>query len=449
MSQDANEPFYLFLGEADREGITARLKTSGIRYVKKRLESSLENWQTIFAYLRSENLKGVVGKISNHTLFVMSQESYADPTKTLLNLIGKTKHILFVHQSFYGNLQNEKAHSIEDDIVRDWYFATGSVPDETRSFFEEQFAEHDIDVRAYRTNAELSVVAAEFIEETNENLIFRLYVSKTRIWANEADRVMNLFRDYLTRVSGIAVRQKQYSTAAGTVYEIFAPDDTAPTDLPSQFQDFTTMMDTAVVDAAAAEKMLIGRSVPANVAEEIVNRYAKEARRLHVDLKHERERKLLNVRHRMESELSEVITSPSDWDAAVALADKMIPSITGLSSTLLSSGHSHSQTTIHSTTNFNPQFVGAVQGIVAQTMNGAQVVSPESQKILEYISTYAGTSANSLTSDLSELEDESVSKDRKITAKSRILSFLGSITPKIGSAALSVAQAYLEKKLGL
>lgn len=68
-------PFFLFLGGSDHEGATSKLKAAGCEYKKKFLESRLENWESIFEYLRAENLYGVLVKLINTTYELMASWS--------------------------------------------------------------------------------------------------------------------------------------------------------------------------------------------------------------------------------------------------------------------------------------------------------------------------------------------------------------------------------------
>ncbi|MDZ4058265.1 MAG: hypothetical protein U1D69_15135, partial [Polynucleobacter sp.] len=55
----------LFLGNADREGVTAKLKAVGTLYKRKMLESSPENWQKIVDIFNDFEVTSVVVKLTN------------------------------------------------------------------------------------------------------------------------------------------------------------------------------------------------------------------------------------------------------------------------------------------------------------------------------------------------------------------------------------------------
>src|SRR5205814_7836320 len=123
-------------------------------------------------------------------------------------------------------------------------------------------------------------------------------------------------------------------------------------------------------------------------AEEIVSRFAKEAKRLQIDLKHDRERKLLSIRHRLEADLSEVVTDPAEWALINAAVNEAIPALTGVAETVgLLPSHSRPLTQI---LNVRPQIIQRVEGIVAQEISGDIILSPEAHKLLNLVEKYGG-----------------------------------------------------------
>ena len=110
-------PFFLFLGESDREGATSKLKAAGLEYKKKRLESSLENWDSIFDLLRAENLSGVLAKLNNTTYELMARAEYAEATERLFSTLEHLPHIIFVHESFFTGVSDRAPPvATEDDL---------------------------------------------------------------------------------------------------------------------------------------------------------------------------------------------------------------------------------------------------------------------------------------------------------------------------------------------
>jgi len=206
-------------------------------------------------------------------------------------------------------------------------------------------------------------------------------------------------------------------------------------------------MDASAQDVQRATQMLISQSIPQSDAEAIVRRYAKEARRLTIDLRQERERKLLDVRHRMESELSDVVQSEDEWDRINQFVEQAMPTVYSISGAIgvLPSPPSGSPANVF----INPRIIGTVNGIVTSTMNGDQNYGPSANELLSFIEAFGGSNRLSLTSDLQELEDEGAKSERRLAAKGRLLAFAGKISGKIGEVSLNIIQSYIESKLGL
>jgi hypothetical protein len=150
-------------------------------------------------------------------------------------------------------------------------------------------------------------MSVQFLEDALQNLLFRVYVPSGRLWANEVDRLLTLFREYLLSTGRTGVRLDQSKTDYGVSYEFHATEDGTSVSLEVEFREFSRVLDLSLSNPSAAETVLRNKSVDAKEVEDIVTRYAKEARRLHVDIKHDRERKILAIRQRLESELSEVL----------------------------------------------------------------------------------------------------------------------------------------------
>ncbi|GAA3301815.1 hypothetical protein GCM10020295_45960 [Streptomyces cinereospinus] len=92
-----------------------------------------------------------------------------------------------------------------------------------------------MEVTPYKTNAELSVLTASFIDDHEKNLLFRVYVPASRLYATEADRLINLFHEWLSRTGNHPVRQDGYRTPSGQVYEFYGDDSLTPASLQVNF----------------------------------------------------------------------------------------------------------------------------------------------------------------------------------------------------------------------
>lgn len=443
----AKTPFFLFLGEADRDGATSKLKASGVEYRKKRLESKVENWVLILEIMRSSDLIGTLGKLTNVTYELLLRPEYSEVAAKLLERMKHAPYIIFAHESLLTGVPSAKPQTEENDDYFDMasYFSPPS--DEALSHVTKLFEQHDITVTPYRTNAELSVLASAFIDQNEKNLVFRIYIPAGRMWATEAEKLLQLFRDYLNRVSGVRVSHEQYSTKQGVVHEFFADRSFDPSALASEFTQFTETFDLSLSEPGKAIALLAARDIDQRTVQSIVDKYSKEARRLYIDLKQERERRLLSIRHRMEEEITD-IADPSAWAEIYRLIDRSLPAVAGVSSAVGAiSSTSHAPPSIN--IDYRPQIIQSVTGIVAQEVSGNTQIGPEASQLLDMIQAYGGSRAVELTSSVYELIDPDARKEDRLSAKQKLKAFLIGVGKKVGDISAGVLQAYIEKQIGL
>lgn len=453
MSDDHDEkPFFLFLGESDREGVVSKLKAAGVYYEKKRLESTVGNWESILSYFEDDELftkpplAGVLVKLTSKAINLMLSGEYEVVCKRLMDHLRHISHIIFVHESFFS-MQSDVSLDSEDELLYGQFF--GEVTDKERMLVNSLVVEYELNLIPFKTNAELSVLAMEFIDGSERNLILRLYVPVGRMWAGEMDKLLGLFRDYLNRVSGLSVRQEQYSTAQGTIYEFYGDASFDPSTLPQEFEDFSKLLDICAANPEAGHRMLAETGLDEEAVEEIVQRYAKEAKRLHVDLKHERERKILGIRHRLEAELTDVMGANADWAAINDVVDRHVPKLTGVSSAIgFGEGSVRAQAPPAVTYLVGTQVIGNVTGIVAQEVSGTRNIGVQAGEILELVREFGGQNTPHLVSDVYELEDKDAKSESRLTARQRLKAFLYGLRGKATDSAIELLQAYIQSKLG-
>ena len=170
------------------------------------------------------------------------------------------------------------------------------------------------------------------------------------------------------------------------------------------------------------------------------------------DLKHDRERKLPNIRQRLESELIDEVPGDLDWDPINQLVESTVPSVSGTGSPLSIANPSHrigEHRNTNVTINVNPQIVGTVNGVIAQEINGNQNLGVHGQKLLELVKEYGEAKASELATAVYEIEDKSVPKPERLKASQKLKKFLIEVARKGGDVAAGVLQKYIETQLGL
>ena len=445
----ATEPAFLFLGSSVEEGTVNRLKAVGVPYRQKRLDSRVSNWEVIISLLESPSLKGVVVKLNARAYDLLTRENYATVAEQLMQHLSSLPHVVFVHDSLFSggdSLPEEPEDEDDEDAYYDdryrWHFGP-PPPDDIRAAVEQLLERHRINVLPYQTNAELSVLASAFVDDHERDLLFRMYVPTGRLYSDEADRLVTLFRDWLSKVKGQAVRQDGYKTPAGQVYEFFG-DNATGTDLAVQFADFSSFLDLCVDEPSGAVAQLETNGISKAASESIVSRYGREAKRLSLDLKHARETRLLELQHSLESELLDTVESATSSEIEAVLT-RLLP-LPSAGSPLASLAPTGGGTL---SVNISQQFVQTAEAIVTQNVQGTVNLGPQAHELLALIAQFGEGDAAQLESAVHELEDADARQADRLRARQRLKGFLTKLGGKVEETALTVLQRYLESKLGL
>src|ERR1039457_1424474 len=89
------EKMVLLLGDIAHEGVTSALKTSGISYKWKFLNSSIENWKSIIRIFQKHDVTMVLGKLTGEIYDNLDDPDYRSVSSQLLKEIAKRPHRLF------------------------------------------------------------------------------------------------------------------------------------------------------------------------------------------------------------------------------------------------------------------------------------------------------------------------------------------------------------------
>ncbi len=439
---ETDKPLVLLLGNIAHEGVISLLKASKRQYKQKLLNSKPENWQSIVEYFDTFEISSVLIKLDPHVISLIASKDYEQVSRRLFQRIAKKPNMVFV----YEDLLTGVAGSDEWDQLS-WRPSKEDL-DKVLKVIENL----DLEIMPYKRNAQVTVLAESFLRDTEANLLFRVYVPSGRIWSNETDRLLQLFREYLSTVGHIAVRLDQQRTDKGIIYEFHGDEPKGEHGLSAEFADFTHFLDLCVRDQSAAEAILVSKSMDAKKLSEILVRYSKEAKRLHVDLKHERERKVLGIKQRLESELVDEIPGDIDWKAVNQLIEATVPSFSGTGASLMIGSTSRDIDTNNKasiTININPKIVGTVNGVIAQEINGNQNLGAQGPELLELVQKYGETRANELVTAIYEVEDKRAPKPDRVRAGQKLKKFLIEVARKGGDIATGVPQKYIENQLGL
>jgi len=437
-----DKPLVLLLGSVGGEGSLNLLTTTKRQYKKKLLNSTPANWETITDYFKQFEINSVVLKITDHVFNNLCDPSYADVKFDLFSKIANCRHIAFVEE-----------HTLKRANIPGTKVVNSQLSTETALSVLEWLEEIGIDITPFSRTAEMNVLSENFLIETEKNLIFRMYIPKRRIWSEQTERLLQLFKDYLGRVSHIKTRLDQRSTDNGTVYEFHGEEEHSESSMQGHFKEFSSLMDLCANDIDAAEALLKNKDTDHKEVSSIVTKFSKEAKRLRIDIKQEGETKLLNLRHRMESELTDIIHTPQEYEFVQNIINSVIPSLhnASLSSPFASSFSSANQSDNKgsATTNINSQIINIANIAISQEIRGNQYLGVEDIKIIELIEKYGGNSRTQLESAVHELADTGIPEPERLGAKQKLKKFLFELGSRATDIGVGVLQTYIEKKIGL
>ena len=239
----ASEPqdFFLFLGSTDSESATTRLRASGGFHHKKLLSSRPENWRQIIGMVTSPHNQGTLVTLTGSDYTSMCSREYEAVTRDLLDALVGCAHVIFVHEAVFltdeqrdasdsehverANLVNVTPRFTDEDFFgmpKEEFF--DALPDSIRQRVNTMLRDRELKVIPYRTNVERSIMASGFLEDHERHLLFRIYVPSGRLYAQEAETLLGLFRDWLGQTGHSAIRQEGYSTNAGQMFEFFSAE---------------------------------------------------------------------------------------------------------------------------------------------------------------------------------------------------------------------------------
>lgn len=304
------------------------------------------------------------------------------------------------------------------------------------------------------TSAEQARGAEETIQSEPEgasvedfSLLFRAYVPADRLYATELGAFLSLFRGWVSGVRGRTIRQGGYETAAGRVYEFYLVGD-ARIDLAQERADFSSFLALCESDSSAAADRLVQDGMGRPQASAFADRCAKQVRRLNLDLKQERERRLLAISHDIESSLvdsgghSEAVA-----DQVRSVLEVLVPDISASTyGNILGAGQGLSRAGGGIT--INQQFIGKVEGIVNTSINGESSLASQAKELLALIDAYGGESASSLRSAVFEVEDKEAPSAKRRDAKKTLKGFLRQVGTLVYGVGVDVLEKYLESRVG-
>lgn len=287
-------------------------------------------------------------------------------------------------------------------------------------------------------------------DNENPGLIFEMYVPSRRLYASEIDTFLSLFRSWLSGVRGYGIRQGGYETRTGKVYEFYLIDDSVRIDIDRERADFSDFLALCASDPGTATEKLINIGMERAEAAKFASDYRRRIERLSLDLKQEREQKLMEIWHEAESSLAGHYTERAIQDIR-RIMETLIPDpSSGVYSSILGvGGQPLERAGAGITININSQVIDRVQGAVTQNVRGSANLSWQANQLLDLIGRYGHESAESLQTAVFEVEDKDAPIAKRRKARKRLQTFLGQVGGIARGVGVDLLQKYLESKIGL
>lgn len=322
----------IVLGDFVHEGLTAQVRDFGYLLINKRLRSTPRNWERIVEVLKTLNnekrVAMVIGYLPTPTMLFIADKEYDSVRPLLISELERTKSLIFVYEDLLRGEVEPPPWEIEDTEGMLSYVSqqTDSTEDVPVRSAREQWLEaykeeiersnkilldlssRKIELLPFRRRNDVIVHIYEALDDLQAGVFLRLYVPNGRYQSEQFEDFLSLFSRYLRDVEGQDFSIDVTRTTRGQMYIFRSLGDPKKIedlrDATSRFDNFLVIVQN---DREAAENILRQRGVSPYNAEVIVEKYAREYRRLKIDIRHEFERSHLLLSQQLESELLDAI----------------------------------------------------------------------------------------------------------------------------------------------
>ena len=456
---DSHRSILLIGSRWPRNIVRDQARMAGLVVRQRAFYPHRQNWETITPLVRDPRLVAAIIKLDASEYTAISGPEYEPAANQLFGELSKVPHVVFVPQSIALPKRHPpnspmskkpvstKSRRSASDKVR--ATSLSRVAGQTASARAAAILrKHSINVMPFETERDMRVLAAEFLDDVERNLLFRIYLPAGRLYAAEAGKMLSLFQEWLGTASGRSVRLDEYSTSAGRMYQFFGDSDMQREELREQFDGFQAFLDKCLSESRAAVSSLLEAGVGRAAAERLVSRYSREIRRLQLDLRQELEVRVLAIRHSLEAELVDIdngFTLP--WTEISNVVESMIPDVIGVVSVGASSTLSSAVSVMPVTVNLNQQVISAVQSTVVQNIQGTVHLGSSAKEVLEIVRQYGDSQRSDLEAAVYELEDPDSGHSTRFEARQRLKAFLFKLGGRATDIACGVLESYLESKI--
>ena len=278
----------------------------------------------------------------------------------------------------------------------------------------------------YKFTNEIVIKIRDFLENENSNVVFRSYILKDRIWANELDEFLNLFQEYITQIRGVNISFEQRRTDIGTIYVIKSSNKSIiKSEFPQYVADFDYLLTACDQDIEKARETLRTYCKNAAEVEQYIARFQIKARRLKIDIRQEYERRMLMLRHEIENSALEEQAETYSFPMTAA---PQLPSSTSV------------------VINADNVTMVPVSGNLDKLILGDYTYNETDKKLLDYVNSLS-KEKDTLITELRILKDEKANGEQKRSAWGKLKGFLSDHALDVGKIAFELLTKYLDSLL--
>ena len=216
----------------------------------------------------------------------------------------------------------------------------------------------------------------------------------------------------------------------------------------SELREFTSFMDAVGERPEDAQSMLEAIGLDPERATLVADRYRKEARRVQLDVRQDRERRMLAIHHQLEADLTDEASDASPTEIK-ALVQKLVPmspfELVDAGRESLAGGG----VVIHQQIVGQQQIITRVEGVVAQNVYGGVQTGTNAEHLIKLVRELGGESNDVLETAAQEIDDPDSPLPAKVRAGQRLKEFLKRNAGRVEDASFKVLWAWIESQIGI
>lgn len=303
----------------------------------------------------------------------------------------------------------------------------------------------------------------------DSDLLFRVYIPKSELYAEQRREMLRHFRVWLTTVQGQDIREEDFTARDGATVAFFVGPGQPRPPLIYEYREFVNFVEHCVHNPATALAHLTQLGIDQPTGTVVVADYAKKIHRMEMDLRHSRQNTLLVLQQALEGELLDKGGDPQGIATLQSkirtLLEQVVPPPTaGTAMPVIRDGQPALQDTqaardaysaghdLHIYVNdpahgaFNPE---KVIRAALEKIQGTANFGPEAKELLSLIVHHGDDEAMLLRSALHELEDPGIPVKTKSEAKRKLRRFLSDFASGFPAIAIGHLQRYVDGRPGL